>query len=430
MGSIDDYDLRTFPAALDAAGAADPATAAWIDAENRGFHDPRMSAKVLARSAERLAADGRRLTGAYAPTAPAGALGADTPVATFAWFPGTLNVGGPELLPVHLVSNVTVRPTHRRRGLLRGMMTADLKQAVDDGYAVAALTASEAGIYRRFGFGEATWVRHVVVTTDARFRMIEEPSGRCELIEAAELRTLGPEVFARFHAAHPGSIDRHAKYWDRVSGADDDKGEPDPAVYAAAHYDDSGTVDGYVSYKFKGWETEPHALEIIDLVAADDAAYLGLWDFLASVDLVTRVEWEFAPVDDPLPWAITDSRLVRTGFVEDWVWLRVLDVKSAFEARGYLADGRVVLQVTDALGYAAGTFELRVTSGRAEVRRDDSAEADAVLDAAALGALYLGGADPRVLAAAGRLRPLTPGAVQRVRALLQPVAPLYGISHF
>jgi predicted acetyltransferase len=310
------------------------------------------------------------------------------------------------------------------------MMTADLRQAVDDGYAVAALTASEATIYRRFGFGEASWVRHVTVTTDARFRMLVEPRGHAELIDAAELRTLGPEVFARFHAEHPGSIDRHAKYWDKVSGAADDKGEEDPQVHAALHYDESGTVDGYVAYRFQGWDKEPHTLSIVDLVAADDNAYLGLWNTLAAIDLSERVEWESAPLDDPLPFALSDSRLVKTTYVEDWLWLRVLDVERALEARGYAADGEVVVQVTDALEYATGTFRITVRDGRARVQRDDAATPDAVADAAALGSLYLGGVDARVLAAAGRLEERAPGGVQRLRTLLAPVAPVYGITHF
>jgi predicted acetyltransferase len=430
MAPLDDYDLRTFPAATLPDGTADPATAAWLHAETRGFHDPRPKPEALARSAARMATDGRILTGVYARTAPVGALGVDMPVATFAWFPSTLNVGGGELLPVHLVSNVTVRPTHRRRGLLRAMMTDDLRQAAADGFALAALTASEATIYRRFGFGEASWVRHVTVTTDSRFRMIAPPSGRCELIDAAELRRIGPEVFARFHAAHPGSIDRHEKYWDTVTGAADDKGDEDPLVHGAVHYDEQGVIDGYVSYRFQGWEKEPYTLGVVDLVAADDNAYRALWEFLSAVDLVERVEWEFAPPEDPLPFAITDSRLVTTRGTEDWLWVRVLDVPRAFEARGYTADGEVVLQVTDALGYASGTFELRVADGRARVVRRDEAEADVVVDAATLGSLYLGGVDPGVLAAAGRLDERTPGAVQRLRALLAPVAPVYGITHF
>jgi hypothetical protein len=42
----------------------------------------------------------------------------------------------------------------------------------------------------------------------------------------------------------------------------------------------------------------------------------------------------------------------------------------------------------------------------------------------------LGGVDPLTLRAAGLLDERTPGAVLRLRGLLAPTAPVYGISHF
>ena len=77
-------------------------------------------------------------------------------MATYASFPGTLNIGGGNLMPVHQITSVTVSPTHRRRGLLRRMITEDLALAREAGMVFAALTASEATIYGRFGFGRAT----------------------------------------------------------------------------------------------------------------------------------------------------------------------------------------------------------------------------------------------------------------------------------
>ncbi|RFA08568.1 hypothetical protein B7R54_04510 [Subtercola boreus] len=424
MGTTDQYTFRTFPAATAADGSADPDTAAWLDAERRGFHDNRLDPAGRAAAAARLVADGRQLTGVY--------TGDSGPVATFASFTGTLNVGAEDLLPTHLISNVTVRPTHRRRGLLRSMMTENLRRASEAGFPLAALTVSEATIYRRFGFGVATTVGHSTVSTGERFRMLVPPPGRAEYIELTELARLAPAVFARFHAAHPGSVDRHAATWQRITGELTDSGQPDLSVYAAAHYDDDGHPDGYVSYRSTS-DSNPRTLEVLDLIAATDGAYLGLWDFLASIDLAGLVDWKIAPADDPLRWAVADWRGITQTFVEDWLWLRVLDVPAAFEARGYLpaASGEIVLQVSDALGYAAGTFRLRVADARASVTRlADTDAPDLTLDAPELGSLYLGGVDPLTLLAAGRLTEHTPGAARRLAALLAPTAPVYGTSHF
>ncbi len=54
------------------------------------------------------------------------------------------------------ITAVGVLPTHRRRGILRQMMTELFRQATERGEPVAILWASEAAIYQRFGFGMAT----------------------------------------------------------------------------------------------------------------------------------------------------------------------------------------------------------------------------------------------------------------------------------
>ncbi len=53
-------------------------------------------------------------------------------------------------------------------------------------------------------------------------------------------------------------------------------------VKVALHYGPDGGVDGYVSYKFAGWDTKPYTMEVLDLVAATGAAYLELWQFLGG----------------------------------------------------------------------------------------------------------------------------------------------------
>ncbi len=131
-------------------------------------------------------------------------------------------------------------------------------------------------------------------------------------------------------------------------------------------------------------------------------AHLRLWRFLADLDLVTKVAWGSAPLADPLPWALVEPRAVTPGRVSDQLWVRVLDVPDALEARGWGAEGTVVLDVDDALGHAAGRWQVVVSGGRATVSRTD-AEPGVRLEADTLGALYLGDVDVPTLRAAGRL---------------------------
>ena len=55
------------------------------------------------------------------------------------------------LVPVAGVTMVAVLPTHRRRGIMSSLMRRQLTDLHDHGEAVAALFASEAGIYGRYG---------------------------------------------------------------------------------------------------------------------------------------------------------------------------------------------------------------------------------------------------------------------------------------
>ena len=69
------------------------------------------------------------------------------------------------------VTAVDVLPSHRRRGILRQMMTWIFEQARQRHEAVAILWASEAAIYKRFGFGPGALSTAFEVPTDkVRFR--------------------------------------------------------------------------------------------------------------------------------------------------------------------------------------------------------------------------------------------------------------------
>jgi predicted acetyltransferase len=371
------------------------------------------------------------MTGVYqADGVAAHSLAADVPVATFATMRKDLNIGYGRQLEAQLVTAVTVRGTHRRQGLLRRMMTEDLTAAKADGVALAALTASEASIYGRFGYGVATFERSIKVDTGPRFRLRHAPVGSVEIADRKVLLELAPEVFGRVHGSMPGSISRQEAYRLRSSGMLGRDGGEDESIRCALHYDAAGTVDGYVSYKFAGWDTKPYTMEIVDLVAATDAAYLELWQFLGSIDLVDRISWQDAPVDDPLVWALEDPRCVEASDHRDMLWLRVLDPARVLGARRYSADGTLVLAIRDGLGFAAGTFALTVSGGEATVTSAPEADPDLSLDVADLGSIYLGAVCPVTLKAAGRITEHAAGAALTARLMFAVERSPHCLTHF
>jgi predicted acetyltransferase len=88
--------------------------------------------------------------------------------------------------------------------------------------------------------------------------------------------------------------------------------------------------------------------------------------------------------------------------VYDHIWIRVLDVPRALEARPWFTDDVLVLGVDDPLGHAAGTWRIEAADGRATVKPTED-DPDLTVTAETLGSLYLGGVRVDALANAGRL---------------------------
>jgi predicted acetyltransferase len=218
----------------------------------------------------------------------------------------------------------------------------------------------------------------------------------------------GHDLLERVRLSQPGQIQFDGMLWDRLFGA---AGTEEIKNVRVARYDDEdGMPQGFAAYQIG---REPHLearLEVKYLLTATDDAYAGLWRFLLEMDLVTSVTAAMRPVDEPVRWQVTDARAVAKTAESDHLWARILDVRAALEARSYGAPGRFVLEVDDALGFAAGRYLLDIAGdGSATVGTTDE-DADLALGVAELAAVYLGGTPVTTLARAGRITELRDGA--------------------
>ncbi len=122
--------------------------------------------------------------------------------------------------------------------------------------------------------------------------------------------------------------------------------------------------------------------------------------------------------DSPPPWSLTDSRRVRTTSTEDNIWIRILDVKAALEARPWYVAGTLVLEIDDPQELTGGKFRITSDGENAVVETaSESTTADLSLGIAELGSLYFGGADPVILVRAGRIEENVPGAAVQASAM-------------
>ena len=421
-----DYEF----ARLDLADESEEAVArrqGFLQAVVRGFHEGRADEDFEKHWLAASRADRAVCSGAWLPPGEFGA-GA-VPVATYESFDKTLNAGL-ELVPLRMITAVTTSPAHRRRGLIRRLMEDDLADAAAQGIPVAALTASEATIYGRWGFGAATFAQRVEVDTGPRFglRAFTDP-GRVELIEPPESWSLVKGVFEQFHARTRGSVAWPSHYEQIHTGAYDfDKGGPDKLLRGVVHLDAEGAVDGVALYRYDGEDGPKRKVRVTEMVALSTTATLALWDFLGHLDLVNHVTFSLAHPDDPLRWALTDINAVSYTALQEFLWIRVLDVPRALEARPWAADGDVVLEVVDDQRHAAGHYRVTAEGGRAAVERTTDAP-EVRMTAETLGSVYLGGAHVSTLRRAGRVDG-TDSAVSRFAAMADLAVPPYNLTGF
>ncbi|HEY4396872.1 MAG TPA: GNAT family N-acetyltransferase [Acidimicrobiia bacterium] len=324
-----------------------------------------------------------------------------------------LTMPGGRLLPTAGVSWIAVLPTHRRRGILTAIKRTQLDDAAERGEPLAMLYASEAGIYRRFGYGVSTSSMSVSVARRHSAFLHSVPDGRMRLVDEDDARKLFPEIFDRARRVQPGAVQRVDAWWpDQFFWPEpDDKGTRFSCVYESP----AGELDGYAAYRFEArWGTGPEGtLHVTDLVSVTPEARAVMWRYLLDVDLVETIKAWVVPVDEPLRWLLRESRRMEVTRLGESLWVRVLDAPAALSARTYATPGRVVFEVVDEFrpdGGAVGRFALDGGPDGADARRTRD-DPDLVLDVAELGGILLGGVRPSALARAGLVEERTPGAL-------------------
>jgi predicted acetyltransferase len=328
-------------------------------------------------------------------------------------FPFELTVPG-AIVPTAGVTVVGTYPTHRRRGVLRAMMRAQLDDVHERGEPLALLWASEETIYGRYGYGMASLVGEMSIEREqAAFALPLERERAVRFVDEAEALDLFPRVWDRVRPAIPGMLGRSRNWWEFRLLFQQPGGEGGPKRFVVLER--SGRPEGYAIYRHKPkWEHGVSAseLEVIEAVALDGMPTAELWRYLLDIDWAARITGWLLPVDHQLFQLLAKPR--RMGFrVGDGLWARLVDVGAALSARGYAADGTVVFDVVDAFcPWNEGRW--RLSGGQA---KRSKASAHLRCDVSALGSVYLGGFTFEQLVRGGRVEELRRGAATRADAM-------------
>jgi predicted acetyltransferase len=313
------------------------------------------------------------------------------------------------------VTVVGVLPTHRRRGIVRELMSAQLKDAHARGEPIAALWASEGGFYGRFGYGLASICADMEIPKayTAFNRAVDWP-GTTRLVSADEALELFPQVYDRVAANTPGMISRTEEWWKTRRLADSEWWRAGGGEKTFAVLEQAGAPEAYALYRlnFSYADGVPTGRTVVlEAMGVSPAATAAVWRYLLDIDWMAKAEAELLPIDHPLHLLLLEQNRMRFR-VGDGLWIRPVDVGAALAARSYAADGDLVLEVSDAFcPWNDGRYALDGSR--------TTAAPDLRLSVDALGCVYLGGFTFADLLRAGRVEEAKDGALARADALFR-----------
>jgi predicted acetyltransferase len=332
-------------------------------------------------------------------------------------FPFNLTVPGGEL-PTAGVTVVGVFPTHRRRGVLRSLMRAQLDAVHERDEPLAALWASEETIYGRFGYGQAAYCGEINLAHEyTQFAQPHDPQGTLRFLQPDEALETLPPVFDRIRLQWPGMFSRSRIWWENREIKDPEERREGAGPKRWIAYERDGEIEGYAVYRHKpGWEegSTTAELRVIEALGSTPVANRDLWGYLLAIDWKATLTTHLIPPDHPLFLLLATPRRLRYR-MGDGIWVRLVDVGAALSARKYSADGAVVFDVHDEFcPWNEGRW--RLADGSASRTKD---EPDIALSAASLGSAYLGGLTFASLARAGLVEELRDGALARADAMFR-----------
>jgi predicted acetyltransferase len=284
------------------------------------------------------------------------------------------------------------------------MMRAHLDDVREREEPIAALWASDSAIYGRFGYGCASLCHEIEIEADhaAWNRLAPEP-GRARFITRAEALELAPPLYDRLRRVIPGFFARSPEWWEDRPLRDSESYRDGGTALRYIAVDGEDGIDGFATFRTKArWDMHGAGHVVVkDLFAATPEAWSGIWSLIVNQDLIESIHTEARPTWDPIFDLLAGTRRAKATRI-DALWVRVMDIPAALEARSYSAPANVVLGVSDPFGDMSGSYRLHADADGAEcVTTSD--DPTIWLDLEDLSSGYLGHARFRELARSGRV---------------------------
>ncbi|WP_394835273.1 GNAT family N-acetyltransferase [Pendulispora rubella] len=318
---------------------------------------------------------------------------------------------GGRRVPLGGIASVAVAAEARGRGVARALLEHVHEVSRARGDALTLLYAFRHGFYRRLGYAAVTpMVRLEVAPSAIPEAWVTAARGAFRILDRDDREAL-VQMYERAALRATGWLQRRPLAWERWL-LDDRR-----AWFI------TNDRRGYVSWSLE--QSEDHAathLVVRDVVAEDDATWRLIWGLLgAQKDQIHAIDVSVTH-DDPAVHALVDVDANRfgtervehpLGTVYAGPMVRVHGVATALEARGYAADGELVVGVA---GHESYALEVRGGTPRATVT---DAPCDLLFsDAAILSSVLYGAVRPSQLTRTGLVTARDGGSLAQADLLL------------
>ena len=287
---------------------------------------------------------------------------------------------GGRSVPLIGIAGVGVAPEARGRGVAGRLMAEAVKEMAAEGAPLSGLYPATQPLYRRVGYEQSG--HRFEIRLSARLIDCRERGMSIRAVDDADQDRIR-ECYHAFASAHDGPLDRSAYVWSRIR----QMRETTYSGFAAVS--ESGAIEGYVYLTQQRKPNGRQDLELSDLAFTTPRAGRRLLAFLEDFSsMADDIVFRGGPTH-PALMLLSEQR--ATLSLHHWWMLRILNVKQAFEARGYAPGvrGEVHLDVRDELVPAnQQKWTIRVEGGRAAVQ--PGGRGDLKLGIGALAPLFSG----------------------------------------
>jgi predicted acetyltransferase len=310
---------------------------------------------------------------------------------------------------------ITVAPTHERNGIWQRLSAQGFNILMERGYPILCGLPTHPRIYDELGGGVASYGRTYSINRRVAKLRTAPSRNRAREVNASEAASHLPDLYERWCAVTNGALSRDAAWWEDFLEDRPTQRDNGSALNFVIH------PDGFLTYRVMGEKRRAFrpplgSVAVQDFCPITDEAHTELLHALLRLEVFHTVEIE-VPVDDPLPLKLVDQRAAQTTAVNDFLWLRIMNVPEVLGRRAYAADADVVLEVADPLGVAGGRFLLQTRDGVGTCAPHDG-PADVEIGLADLGTIYMGAHRVPELQRANRITEFRSDALRSLEAAL------------